>query len=100
MNIHSCIISVCLSVAYTVVLVIKYTACNIHLCPYTSLLSLYVLLDRTTLRLLQGHVYGLVGRNGVGKSTLLRKISSGTLPGFPPHLKVAQVMQVGGWVSE
>mmetsp|Transcript_35724 Transcript_35724/g.66710 ORF Transcript_35724/g.66710 Transcript_35724/m.66710 type:complete len:705 (+) Transcript_35724:248-2362(+) len=51
------------------------------------------LLDRTTLRLLQGHVYGLIGRNGVGKSTLLRKIYSGTLPGFPPHLKVAQVMQ-------
>ena len=50
--------------------------------------------DRTTLRLLQGHVYGLIGRNGVGKSTLLRKIHSGTLPGFPPHLKVAQVMQV------
>jgi ATPase subunit of ABC transporter with duplicated ATPase domains len=51
------------------------------------------LLERTTLRLLHGHVYGLVGRNGVGKSTLLRKIYSGTLPGFPPHLKVAQVKQ-------
>jgi ATPase subunit of ABC transporter with duplicated ATPase domains len=49
--------------------------------------------DRTTLRLLQGHVYGLIGRNVVGKSTLLRKIYSGTLPGFPPHLRVAQVLQ-------
>jgi ABC-type molybdenum transport system ATPase subunit/photorepair protein PhrA len=50
-----------------------------------------VLLQRTTLRLLHGHRYGLVGRNGVGKSTLLSRISTGTLPGFPPHLRVAQV---------
>lgn len=51
------------------------------------------LLDRTTLRLLHGHRYGLIGRNGVGKSTLMRRLSTGTLPGFPPHLRVAQVRQ-------
>lgn len=51
------------------------------------------LLERTTLRLLHKHRYGLIGRNGVGKSTLMRRIYSGTLPGFPPHLRVAQVMQ-------
>jgi len=51
------------------------------------------LLDRTTVRLLARRRYGLIGRNGVGKSTLMRRIASGTLPGFPHHLRVAQVMQ-------
>lgn len=78
------------------------------------------LLDRTTVRLLQKRRYGLIGRNGVGKryadplvlsqyyinytapkctlifvycSTLMRRIASGTLPGFPHHLRVAQVRQ-------
>lgn len=51
------------------------------------------LLERTTLRLLCGRRYGLIGRNGVGKSTLMRRISTGTLPGFPTHLSVAQVYQ-------
>lgn len=32
------------------------------------------LLDRTTLRLLQGKKYGLIGRNGVGKRYLLRSL--------------------------
>ena len=40
------------------------------------------LLDRTTLRLLRGRRYGLIGMNGVGKSTLMRRIATGTLPGF------------------
>ena len=31
--------------------------------------------------------------NGVGKSTLLRRIAAGALPGFPPHLRVAYVAQ-------
>jgi ATPase subunit of ABC transporter with duplicated ATPase domains len=51
------------------------------------------LLERTTLRLLQGRRYGLIGRNGIGKSTLLRRIATGTLPGFPPHIRVSQVLQ-------
>ena len=77
------------------------------------------LLDRTTLRLLQGKKYGLIGRNGVGKrcensaalitsftshslvsrSTLMRRIASGTLPGFPPHIRVAQVRQELPYIS-
>ncbi len=51
------------------------------------------LLNRTTLRLIQGHKYGLIGRNGVGKTTLMSRIATGTLPGFPPHLRVALVAQ-------
>lgn len=51
------------------------------------------LLTRTTLRLLQRRRYGLIGRNGVGKSTLMNRIASGTLPGFPPHIHVVKVDQ-------
>ena len=36
--------------------------------------------------------YGLVGRNGLGKSTLLRMVSSGQLY-IPPHLSVLHVEQ-------
>ena len=51
------------------------------------------LLNRTTLRLVGGHRYALLGRNGVGKSTLLRRIAAGALPGFPPHLIVSYLAQ-------
>ncbi|KAK2950003.1 putative ABC transporter F family member 3 [Blattamonas nauphoetae] len=36
------------------------------------------LLDNANLHLIRGHRYGLVGRNGVGKSTLLRHIARGS----------------------
>ena len=42
-----------------------------------------LLLSNTNLRLLKGHRYGLCGRNGCGKSTLMRSIASGKLEGFP-----------------
>lgn len=42
-----------------------------------------MLLNKTNLRLLKGHRYGLCGRNGTGKSTLMRAISKGQLEGFP-----------------
>lgn len=51
------------------------------------------LLERTEFRLVAGRRYALLGRNGVGKSTLLRRIAAGALPGFPPHLRVAYVAQ-------
>ena len=42
-----------------------------------------LLLSHTRLRLLKGHRYGLCGRNGCGKSTLMRSIANGKLEGFP-----------------
>lgn len=51
------------------------------------------LLTRTKLSLTAGHRYALLGRNGVGKSTLIRRIASGSLPGFPPHLTIAYLAQ-------
>ena len=49
--------------------------------------------DGAALRLSQGRKYGLVGRNGTGKTTLLKAISSYEVNGFPPHLKVVHVEQ-------
>jgi ATPase subunit of ABC transporter with duplicated ATPase domains len=46
------------------------------------------LLDATTLKLVAGRRYGLCGRNGVGKSTLLREIAAYRIAGFPQNLKV------------
>ena len=44
------------------------------------------LLEGASLKLLSGHVYGLIGRNGCGKSNLLRRMQSGKIPGWSPHI--------------
>ncbi|KAK1672945.1 ABC transporter [Colletotrichum godetiae] len=46
----------------------------------------------TDLTLSYGHRYGLVGHNGVGKSTLLRALSRRELP-IPPHITILHVEQ-------
>lgn len=46
-----------------------------------------------TLRFREGRRYGLVGRNGVGKSTLLRHIAARRLPFFPKYLTTVLVQQ-------
>ena len=42
---------------------------------------------------LAGRRYGLVGRNGTGKSTFLRALSSGQIPGVPSHCQILHVEQ-------
>ena len=44
------------------------------------------------LQLVAGRRYGLVGRNGTGKSTLLKAIASYEISGFPQHLKVEHTL--------
>ena len=51
-----------------------------------------VLISGATVTLVCGRRYGFVGRNGLGKSTLLKMISSGQLY-IPPHLSVLHVEQ-------
>ena len=51
------------------------------------------LLAGATLRLHEGRHYGLVGRNGVGKSTLLRRMALGKISMFPDYLMVLHVKQ-------
>lgn len=46
-----------------------------------------------TFKLMRGHRYGMLGNNGCGKTTLLRRISTGSLPGFPRHLRTLLVDQ-------
>mmetsp|Transcript_34291 Transcript_34291/g.110107 ORF Transcript_34291/g.110107 Transcript_34291/m.110107 type:complete len:394 (+) Transcript_34291:674-1855(+) len=58
------------------------------------------LLTRSALRLVSGRRYLLTGRNGVGKTTLLRRIASHSLPGLPAHLKIGYVPQEPPPLSE
>ena len=51
------------------------------------------LLDRATLKLNFGKKYGLIGRNGIGKTTLLNHIARKEVEGFPGHLHVLHVEQ-------
>uniref|UniRef100_A0A1L8DF80 ATP-binding cassette sub-family F member 3 n=2 Tax=Nyssomyia neivai TaxID=330878 RepID=A0A1L8DF80_9DIPT len=51
-----------------------------------------ILLMNADINLASGRRYGLVGRNGLGKTTLLRMISSGQLQ-IPPHITVLHVEQ-------
>eukprot|EP00026_Physarum_polycephalum_P004674 Phypoly_transcript_04696.p1 GENE.Phypoly_transcript_04696~~Phypoly_transcript_04696.p1 ORF type:complete len:627 (+),score=108.79 Phypoly_transcript_04696:133-2013(+) len=51
------------------------------------------LLQHADLKLLYGHHYGLVGPNGVGKSTLLKYMASGAIPRFPTNLRVFLLQQ-------
>ncbi|KAI0133581.1 P-loop containing nucleoside triphosphate hydrolase protein [Xylariales sp. AK1849] len=56
-----------------------------------SIGGLRILMD-TNLTLAYGHRYGLVGNNGVGKSTLLRALSRRELP-IPTHISILHVEQ-------
>ena len=51
------------------------------------------LLDNVSLRFVNGRRYGLIGSNGMGKTTLLRAISRYQVPGFPASVKVMHVEQ-------
>lgn len=52
-----------------------------------------VLLDHADLILFTGHKYGLVGRNGTGKTTLLRALSEKELEGVSPFVQILHVEQ-------
>jgi ATPase subunit of ABC transporter with duplicated ATPase domains len=41
------------------------------------------LLESATLKLVRGRKYGLVGRNGIGKTCLINAISRGEIEKFP-----------------
>ncbi|CAG8572216.1 2439_t:CDS:2 [Funneliformis caledonium] len=52
------------------------------------------LLVDARLQLKTGVHYGLIGRNGIGKSTLLKCIGHGTLVGFPKNIRVLYIEQL------
>ncbi|KAJ1481544.1 P-loop containing nucleoside triphosphate hydrolase protein [Baffinella frigidus] len=49
------------------------------------------LLRSTKLHLARGARYGIVGHNGVGKTTLLNRIAARDISGFPEHINVVYV---------
>lgn len=57
------------------------------------------LLRHTCLCVKRGKIYGLVGKNGVGKTTLMNKLSACEIPGFPKNCKTAMVKHelAGAW---
>ena len=54
--------------------------CN---CQFSLAYGAKILLNTATLRLKRGRRYGLCGKNGTGKSTLMRAITNGQVEGFP-----------------
>ncbi|KAL5512033.1 TEF3 [Sanghuangporus vaninii] len=54
--------------------------CN---CTFSLAYGAKILLNTASLRLKRGHRYGLCGKNGTGKSTLMRAIVNGQVEGFP-----------------
>lgn len=58
------------------------------------------LLTSAHLRLTAGHRYGLLGRNGIGKSTLLKAMGMGLMVGFPKNLRCLYVDQLEGMGPE
>ena len=50
-----------------------------------------ILLHQTRLRLRRGHRYGLVGQNGVGKTTLMNAINTGKLDDWPKDVTTEYV---------
>jgi ABC-type dipeptide/oligopeptide/nickel transport system ATPase subunit len=51
------------------------------------------LLFETSLKLVAGKRYGLIGRNGIGKTTLLKSLAHRAIPGLPAGLKIVHVEQ-------
>ncbi|EFA86298.1 putative non-transporter ABC protein [Heterostelium album PN500] len=52
-----------------------------------------ILLQNASLTLAYGHKYGFVGRNGIGKSALVKKIAARDEINIAPHLRVLYVEQ-------
>jgi len=66
---------------------------DIQVSNFTITYGGQVLLDAADLRLAYGRRYGLVGRNGIGKTTLLKHMATFDIEGFPKHHRVLHVKQ-------
>jgi len=51
------------------------------------------LIHKAELKILHGHRYGLIGKNGAGKSTMLNRLDRKEFDNFPSHLRVHLVEQ-------
>ncbi|KAL3861429.1 hypothetical protein ACJMK2_007463 [Sinanodonta woodiana] len=67
-------------------------SCDIHIEDFDVAFGERVLITGATIHLAYGRRYGLVGRNGMGKTTLLKMISSFQLK-IPSHISILHVEQ-------
>ena len=66
---------------------------DIHVSNFNITFGGKILLQDAALRLVQGRRYGLIGRNGIGKTTLLKHMANFDIEGFPRHHRVLHVKQ-------
>jgi ATP-binding cassette subfamily F protein 3 len=66
---------------------------DIHVQNFNITFGGKLLLENADLRFVFGRRYGLVGKNGIGKTTLLRHMASFDIEGFPRHHRVLHVKQ-------
>lgn len=66
---------------------------NIHLPSVSLHFEGNELLVDSPMDIVRGHRYGLLGRNGVGKSTLLRQLAAHGIPGLPHGMRTLLVQQ-------
>lgn len=66
---------------------------DIHVSNFNITFGGKILLQDAALRLVHGRRYGLIGRNGIGKTTLLKHMANFDIEGFPRHHRVLHVKQ-------
>lgn len=66
---------------------------DIHVHNFNITYGGKILLEEADLRLVYGRKYGLIGRNGIGKTTLLKHMANFDIEGFPKHHRVLHVKQ-------
>lgn len=71
----------------------KHREKDIHVSNFNITFGGRILLEGADLRLVYGRRYGLVGRNGVGKTTLLKHMANFDIEGFPRHHRILHVKQ-------
>jgi ATP-binding cassette subfamily F protein 3 len=59
----------------------------------TLLIAGKTLLESSNVKLAYGRKYGLVGRNGIGKTCLMNALARGEFPKMPNHLQILLVEQ-------
>lgn len=66
---------------------------DIHLRDITMELGGLIMLDNVNFTFVYGRRYGLIGRNGVGKTTFLKHIAAKVFDGIPQHLQILHIEQ-------
>ena len=68
-------------------------AVDIYLDKVTMDVGGLIMLDDATVTISYGRRFGLIGRNGVGKTTFLKHIAAKEFPGIPAHLQILHIEQ-------